>query len=153
MRVPLEGGKAEPVAAPEVQDGTVMSLPVISPDSETLGFFALRHDSTTNRYVQEAIFVSAHAGGATPARILEVDQRISGIAHFTPDGKALVYPITENEVDNLWLQPLDGKPGHLITHFTSERIDGFAWSPDGKRLALQRGHTESDVILLRATTK
>ncbi|MBZ5526332.1 MAG: protein kinase [Acidobacteriia bacterium] len=153
LRVPLEGGKAELVAAPEVQDGSMAARINISPDGETLGFGALRHDSAANRYVTEAIFVSAHAGGATPQRVLEADQRISGFERFTPDGKAIVYPITENEVDNLWLQPLDGKPGRLLTHFTSERIGGFAWSPDGKRLAVQRGHTESDVILLRDTAK
>ena len=153
MRVPLEGGKAEPVTAPKVQDGSLAGRVIISPDGETLGFGVLRHDSAASRYVQETILVSAHAGSATPQRVVEANQRLSGNAQFTPDGKSLVYPITENEVDNLWLQPLDGKPGRLLTHFTSERIAGFAWSPDGKRLSIRRGHAESDVILLRDTAK
>ena len=76
---------------------------------------------------------------------------MTGIVQFTPDGKALAYPIRENSVDNIWVQPLDGAAGHQITHFTSEQIDAFHWSPDGKSLALLRGHSESDVVLLQQT--
>jgi hypothetical protein len=36
-----------------------------------------------------------------------------------------------------------------VTNFKSEEITNFAWSPDGKILALVRGHTNSDVILIR----
>jgi hypothetical protein len=56
-------------------------------------------------------------------------------------------------VDNLWLQPLNGKPGRQITQFQSDQIPGFGWSPDGKKLLIGRGHTESDVVLLRDTSK
>lgn len=57
--------------------------------------------------------------------------------------------ITENGIDNLWAQPLDGSPGHQLTHFTSELISDFHWSPDGKTLAVVREHDVSDVVLLR----
>ena len=73
---------------------------------------------------------------------------------FTPDGNAVVYAIiwAKNEY-NLWLHPLDSKLGRQITHFSSEQIYLFGWSPDGKKLLVARGHTESDVILLRDTSK
>jgi len=73
---------------------------------------------------------------------------------FTPDGNAVVYAISgaKNEY-NLWLHPLDSKLGRQITNFSSEQIYGFGWSPDGKKLFVARGHTESDVILLRDTSK
>jgi len=51
------------------------------------------------------------------------------------------------------LQPLDGKPGRQLTQFHSDSIFGFAWSPDRKKLLIPRGHVESDVILLRDTSK
>ena len=70
---------------------------------------------------------------------------------FTADGKAIAYPITDNGVDKAWIQPLDGTPGRQITHFTSEQIASFHWSPDGKNLGALRGHTDSDVILLQET--
>jgi len=55
-------------------------------------------------------------------------------------------------VDNVWVQPLDGLPGHLITDFKSERIWSFSLSPNGKTLALLRGHYDSDAVLLREST-
>ena len=73
---------------------------------------------------------------------------------FTPDGQALAYAITgSNNEDNLWVQPLDGKPGRQITQFHSDSFAGAGWSPDGKKLLIARGHVESDVILLRDTSK
>jgi hypothetical protein len=36
-----------------------------------------------------------------------------------------------------------------ITQFTSHRIYWFAWSRDGKQLALARGNTVGDAVLLR----
>jgi serine/threonine protein kinase len=153
-RVPLnaEGGSAkpEPVPASEVkgafQAGRGMD---ISPDGKTLA------------YLVEFINVGAAAGTAKIAlldlatlnapRILEVDQKISAGPQFTIDGKALAYPIRENGVDNVWIQPLDGSPGRQITKFDSELILSFHWSPDGKNLGVLRGHTDSDVVLLKET--
>jgi eukaryotic-like serine/threonine-protein kinase len=68
---------------------------------------------------------------------------------FTPGGKSLAYAIRENGVDNVWVQPLDGSAGHPITDFESEQIWSFSLSPDGKSLAVLRGHYDSDVVLLQ----
>jgi hypothetical protein len=51
-------------------------------------------------------------------------------------------------IDNLWLQPLDGSKGKQLTDFTSERVWDFHWSLDGSKLALVRGHTDADVVLI-----
>jgi Tol biopolymer transport system component len=61
----------------------------------------------------------------------------------------VAYPITENGTTNLWLQPLDGSAGHQLTHLTSEPIADFAWSPDGKILAVTSQHDVADVVLLK----
>ena len=55
----------------------------------------------------------------------------------------------ENGVDNLWLQPIDGSKGRQLTSFKSEHLWDFRWSPDGKQLAVTRGHSDSDVVLIR----
>ena len=68
---------------------------------------------------------------------------------FTPDGKSVAYTIREKRGDNIWVQPLDGSPGHTITNFPSDSISAFRFSPDGKHLALIHAHTESDVVLIR----
>jgi Tol biopolymer transport system component len=61
----------------------------------------------------------------------------------------VAYALRENGVDNLWVQPLDGSAGHSITDFKSEQIWSFSLSPDGKNLAVLRGHYDSDVVLLQ----
>ena len=96
---------------------------------------------------------------SAPLRLLDVDPRVTGNAytgnsiHFTPDGNAVAYVIEEKDVDNVWIQPLDGSKGHQLTNFTSETISDFHWSPDGKTLALLRGQTQSDVVLLRQSPR
>jgi Tol biopolymer transport system component len=69
--------------------------------------------------------------------------------NFAPDGKSIAYIIRDKGVDNVFLQSLDGTPGHQITNFTPDNISQFKWSPDGKTLAVARFHTTSDVVLLR----
>jgi len=66
-----------------------------------------------------------------------------------PSGKAVAYAVREKGVDNPWMQPLDGSARRQLTHFTSEKINGYAFSRDGTRLAIGRGHADSDAVLLR----
>ena len=81
------------------------------------------------------------------------DPRHSGRLRFSPDGKMMVYPIREKGVDNLWEQPVDGGPGHPLTHFTSLKIYDYHWSPDGKTLAMVRGDSPTDLVLIQDARK
>jgi eukaryotic-like serine/threonine-protein kinase len=83
----------------------------------------------------------------------DIAQRAFWPLAFTRDNKAVVYVVKEKGVDNLWMQPLDSSPSRQLTHFTSERIVQFAYSPDGSQLALERGHLETDAVLLRDTSR
>jgi hypothetical protein len=65
------------------------------------------------------------------------------------DGAALLHIKTVGGVSNVWMLPLDGGEPRQVTAFTSQRITRFAVSRDGKRLALARGTTSSDVVLIR----
>jgi Tol biopolymer transport system component len=82
-------------------------------------------------------------------RVFEYDPRHEGQPRFSPDGKGIVYPVREKGVDNLWLQPLDGGPGRQLTNFGSLKIYSYQWSPDGKKLALVRGDSPSDLVLIQ----
>jgi Tol biopolymer transport system component len=66
---------------------------------------------------------------------------------WTPDGLSVAYidPVSEM---NIWTQPLDGGPPSQLTHFTDRQIQDFGWSADGKQLAVARGTTSSDIVLL-----
>jgi len=148
-RVPLDGSaKPEPIPGSGVEGAFLAGRGIgISPDGKTLAY---------------VVGVTKPGGPASTARIALLDvatlhsprmfdanPRISKGVQFTADGKSVAYPVKENGVDNVWVQPSDGTPGHQITHFTSEQILSFHWSPDGKKLGIVRGHTDSDVVLLQ----
>jgi Tol biopolymer transport system component len=71
----------------------------------------------------------------------------ASIPRWMPDGRALAYAIRSN----LWVQPLDGRAASQLTRFVEDdqTIRDFAWSADGKRLAISRGTTTWDVVLFR----
>jgi Tol biopolymer transport system component len=84
-----------------------------------------------------------------PIKTMERDPRAGGEIRYTADGKAIGYFVREKGQYAMWIAPIDGSPGHVVTGFTPERIIDFHWTPDGKKLALIRFHRDSDVVLLR----
>jgi serine/threonine protein kinase/Tol biopolymer transport system component len=139
-RVPVEGGPAETV----IEDPSFgFSL---SPDGKfisTLDVRELDHKLVLNIFSIADKKTTYH----------NIDPRASDPVRFAPEGNAVVYKVREKGVDNLWLQPLDGSAYRQLTHFTSERISIYEFSADGSRIAIERGHAESDAVLLRDTTK
>jgi Tol biopolymer transport system component len=156
MRVALDGGPPETLPPAHVPDSNSFGYGAVSRDDKLLAVYGTVVNRATNTYANKFAIVNTNSLSA-PAFVLTADPRVtalSGGMRFTPDGKSLAYVIrSENNVDNIWVQPLDGKPGRQITQFQSDQIPGFDWSPDGKKLMVGRGHTESDVILLRDTSK
>ncbi len=140
FKVPVEGGSPQ-----QVSDHLVGSLFAISPDGKTAGFATLSH--LGNHEVKLALI----ATDSGTAKLVDFQRPPSESAiQFSSDGKSVIYPVRTGDVDNLWLQPLNNNPGKQITNFTSEHIgDSFGWSPDGSKLAIIRGHVDSDVVLIR----
>jgi Tol biopolymer transport system component len=114
----------------------------ISPDGDRLAYTV----SVEGGQAQKVALLDLKS--QDPARLLDVNAGIAGGVRFTPDGKSIAYTVQENGVDNAWVQPLDGTPGHPITNFRSGRFSLFHWSLDGKSLGILRGRTESDVVVL-----
>jgi Tol biopolymer transport system component len=136
-KVPLEGGKPERLS----------ELPVgqfdISPDGKLAAFATFAHPNLEIRLA----LVPVDSPQST--RLLTPQRPVQGTVRFTHDGKSVVYPFRDQEVDNLWLQPLDGSPGKQITNSKSEHIMDLHWSFDGSKLGMVRGHADSDVVLLQ----
>lgn len=154
-RVPLDGsGKPEALAASAVPRtiplGTGLSS---SPDGKLLAYVLFTMPTPEDPYPQYKVALLDPSSRDSRPRLVDADERISiGGLNFTPDGKAVAYPIRENGVDNLWIQPLDGSTGRKITQFDAEQIFNFRWSPDGKNLCILRGHSDSDVVLIRESS-
>jgi len=135
-RAPLEGGKPErlselPASAFDISpDGKLAAFSTFQPSSPKQQLALLPVDSPQN------------------TKFIEFQRPRLGIARFTHDGKAVVYPFRDQDADNVWLQPLDGSPGKQLTNFKAEHIGEMHWSFDGSKLGMIRGHTDSDVVLL-----
>src|SRR5215469_11079847 len=140
MKVPIGGGQPERVG---------------NETSEVAGTFDIARDGKTavlgtyDFKAQKPNIAIVSLDSGQLLQTMEYDRRHSGQLRFSPDGKAVVYPIREKGVDNLWRQPLDGNPGRQLTNFTSLKIYSYQWSPDGKSLALVRGDSPSDLVLIQ----
>ena len=148
-RVSLDGsGKPEPIPGSRVEGAFLPGRGIgISPDGKTLAYLVAL-TNPTGPTSTDKIGLLDSAPLHSP-RMFNAYPRISKGVQFTPDGKSVAYPVKENGVDNVWVQPIDGSPGHQITHFKAEQILSFHWSPNGKKLGILRGHTDSDVVLLQ----
>jgi len=141
-RVRLDGS-GEPKTFSHVPQGYFsLGQLSISPDGKTLATAVV---DTSSGLAKIALF---DVGSSSLTKTLDASHLSNGL-QFTPDGKSVAYAIRENGVDNLCVQPLAGSVGHPITNFKSEQIWSFSLSPDGKSLAVLRGHYDSDVVLLQ----
>jgi serine/threonine protein kinase len=138
MKVPIDGGKPAKISDELAADFD------ISPDSRTIAFAAFGH---LGEHVEKLDLLSLDSSQSL--KTLNFEQPRSGVIRFSRDAKAVIYPFRHGGVDDLWLQPLDGSAGNQITDFKSEHIADFHWSFDGSKLGVIRGHTDSDVVLLR----
>jgi len=116
--------------------------PAISPDGKQIVCSYLEDQSSP---VKLAILPFQ---GGPPIKTFPLAGQLGTNLAWTRDGSAVVYVLTSGGVSNLWAQPMNGTPPKQLTDFTSERIFWFAFSRDGKQLALSRGTQTSDVILI-----
>ena len=144
MKIPIDGGKPERVSTMYAANAEGHD---IARDGKTavLGTYDFKGQRPS------ISLVSLESG--KELRTFDYNPRHRGILRFSPDGKGIVYPIREKGVDNLWMQPLDGGPGRQLTNFTALKIYWYQWSPDGKRLALVRGDSPSDLVLIQDSQK
>lgn len=157
-RAPVAGGQAEPVPGSQVQGMYGLWGETISPDGKRLIFNAdVSPPDSPQAAVSKLAVVALDSVAPSPPLLLQPDPRMArgggtGFTNpmaFTPDGKYVAYIVRDQGVDNIFVQPLEGSPGHQITNFTSQHIAEFQWSPDGKTLAVARGQNISDVVLLQ----
>lgn len=140
MKVGIDGGTPQIVANVRAE-----GFFDISPDGATAVFVTINHAAG---HQQRILLVATDTGQTN--KTLELQRPImTNIIRFSRDGKSVIYTTRDHGVDNLWEQPLDGSAGRQITSFNSERIWDYHWSEDGSQLAVSRGHTDSDVVLIR----
>jgi serine/threonine protein kinase/Tol biopolymer transport system component len=139
-RVSIEGGAAQ----------TIVNQPVgqfdLSPDGKWIASIEVGEADHKLK-----IRLDPTAGGKPT--YADADSRMSSAPLFGPDGKTMVYVTRERGVDNLWAQGLDGTKRKQLTSFDKDLIFRYAYSQDGKQIAIERGSIEADAFLLRDTSK
>ena len=114
----------------------------ISPDGKWVLILDVTSAATKSRIIP--------ASGGQPVKTFEQDPELGLPMQWTADGRALLYVKTSSGVSNVWQRPLEGGEAKQLTNFDSDRITGvIALSRDGKQLALARGFTTSDVVLIK----
>jgi serine/threonine protein kinase/Tol biopolymer transport system component len=144
--VPIEGGTPAEVPYLNTSAGpNSRSLPGASPDGR-LTAFSMPPDETKK---VPRIGVGSIEGVA-PIRTIRLPAGATLLQRmrWTPDSLGLTF-INRNRVWNIWTQPLDGSPPRQVTDFKADSIFNFAWSCDGKQLAIVRSVSSSDAVMMR----
>ena len=130
----------------EVVRATTFS-PIISPDGKLIAYGKTQGQGTS---AKSTIVLQRLDDGST-AKEIEMPAAL-GDWHalgWTPDGKALSFVHnTTGATQNLYLLPLSGGTPVQLTHFDSAYVPAYAWSTDGKKLAITRArYNDTDVVL------
>ena len=144
VKISVEGG------TPQKLSDLTGYFPTFSPDGKLVAFNSAQGETPETFRL---VIVVIPSGGGAPLYTIRTDPRLRSRAHFTPDGQALALPLATAGVGNLWVQPLAGGPPKQFTAFQSETIQDFSFSPDGKSLALLRGHIARDAVLIKDSSR
>jgi len=149
MRVSIDGGAPEMIKSSAISNGFIDSTwQNLSPDGKWLAALAIIENPSAQTSSRKIVLLDVADISDSSARYIDPRQDMTDTTSITPDGKAVAYGISEEGVGNIWIQPLDGSPGHKLTKFTTDSIFAFDWSQDAKQIAVVRRHAVSDAVLL-----
>jgi Tol biopolymer transport system component len=147
-KISLDGG------ASVVLSKEILGLAAISPDHRWLAaLYRTGVDQPHMLAIVDAADGTLHASYDLPPGFGLAGEGAIPFA-WLPDGRSIVYAVQDGDVSNLLVRRVDlSNPGAKppptpLTHFASGLIFSFAWSPDGKQLALARGRVATDAVLI-----
>ena len=139
MKVSIDGG-----APVELAHGNVFGA-VVSPDGRSVAYLKVDGEGASQRRK----FLIQSIEGGTPVKEMDAP-RYAGEIRWTPDGKGLAYFDLTSGKSQLYMQPITGVSPLPLLHFDSEpmSIAAFAWSQDGKKIAITRAvRHNTDVVM------
>ena len=135
-KVPMHGGES-------IKVGEKYRMPVFSPDSQ---FIACRYNFESGT---RDVAIFSTQGGPPLRHIKEIPTQEWQRLQYFPNGRELSYIKNVDGYSNIWSYNLDTGTSKQLTNFNSDRIYAYAWSPDYKQVACQRGTSVSDVTMIR----
>ena len=111
-----------------------VSDPQVSPDGQWVAYLVATNDRDADE-VRTAIWMVSWDG--TQHVRLTGPASSASAPHWSPDGRYLSYLARPSDAEHSQVMLLDRRGGEprALTH-VSDDIESYAWSPDGKRLAL-----------------
>ena len=143
MEMPVAGGEARQLS------DKLVSFGVVSPDGKQIAALAVEGQGANIKPMIEIL----PAPGGLPVQSFPPNRYISGLFQYSADGQSLYYPITEKGVSNILMQPIAGGPSTLVTKFDDLFIHGYNYDWKNKKLAVARGRTNSDIVLITQQEK
>jgi Tol biopolymer transport system component len=136
-KVPIDGG--EPVQLTT----EYARMPVVSPDNQ---FMACRYYAENGQ--RKGIAIIPVRGGPPLKVLTEISGGLFQRVQWMANGHALTFINAADGVSNIWSYNLDDGSKQQLTHFKDDQIFTYAWSPDNKQLACERGAELNNVITL-----
>lgn len=129
---------------PEFQPGPFLEL---SPDNKYLTFTRVINRPAGADEETNAMMTVVSIDDTTAIKYFPVSA-VPPIRRFSPDSRSIDYIYAPTDMTQIVRQSFDG--GEIRNVFTapSGKIFNFAWSKDGKRLALSLGQQHRDAVLL-----
>ena len=132
----------------EMARGDVFS-PTVSPDGTLVAYSTSEGQGTSNK----SKFLVQSLRDNTVLTAIDAPLSYSQYSRiqWAPDGKTLTYiGNTAGNQQNVYAKPLAGGDVVQLTHFDSEpaRVAAYAWSRDGKKIAITRArYNDTDVVM------
>jgi Tol biopolymer transport system component len=141
-RIAINGGE------PEQLTDRFCLAPHISPDGSYIaGFYPV--ETEPGKFSPPAILTILTADGSRIVRqFRDLPLDATNPIAWTRDGTGISFVLTANGVSNIWVQNTAGGPPTKITDFQTDEIFRYRVSPDGKKLAFEKGIRFNDVLLL-----
>ena len=137
VRIAAENGTATPLLG-----NITNNISAVSNDDTMIGVDVWPEDGS-----QAPTFTVVPTAGGSPLYRLQLPAGAGGFK-FAPKDKAIQYVIARGGSANIWEMPLTGGTPRQVTSFDSLIMNDFAWSRDGQMLAVTRGTSGSDVVVM-----
>ncbi len=135
-RISINGGKSVPVS------DIAASLPKLSPDGKHI---VCAYFPGLDPQLSPFDIAILHSKGGELFKVFARLPSSHSFASWAPDSRSIEF----SNSHNIWRMPITGGVSHRLTSFTDGSIAGYAWSPDGTRLAVARGNMTRDIVLIQ----
>ncbi len=139
MRQPFNGGEAKQIFSGFAEFASLTA------DGKTAAVLSIEGKGADTKTVIKLI----DANGGPAIKTIYPRTSIAGLMTFSPDGNYLYYPVNEHGVSNLVKQSVDGGDAVPVTKFDELVIYDYSYDWNNKTLAVTRGRSNSDAVLIR----